>query len=165
MLKLKIQYFGHLMEKDGSLEKPLMLVKVEGRRRWGRQRVSWLDGITDPMDMSLSNVRECKEQESLACYSPWSQKELDTTEWLNNLYLGFPGGSDSKESDHNAGDSSSIPGSRRSPRGGNGYPLQYSCLENSMDRRAWWATVHGSQRVGHDLSNKYFHFFTSTYIY
>ena len=68
MLKLKLQYFGHLMEKDDSLEKPLMLVKVEGRRRWGQQRVSWLDGITDSMDMSLSNVRGYKGQESLACY-------------------------------------------------------------------------------------------------
>ena len=56
---------------------------------------------------------------------------------------GFPGGSDSKESACNAGDPGSIPGCGRSPREGNGYPLQYSCLENSMDRRAWEATVHG----------------------
>ena len=57
--------------------------------------------------------------------------------------LGFPGGSDSKESAYNAGDLSSFPGSGRSPGGGNGYPLQYSCLENSMDRGGWWVTVHG----------------------
>ena len=55
--------------------------------------------------------------------------------------LGFPGGSDSKESAYNAGDLGSIPGSGRSPGEGNGYPLQYSCLENPMDRGAWWAIV------------------------
>ena len=58
-------------------------------------------------------------------------------------YLGFPGGSDSKESSCNAGDPDSIPGSGRSPEEGNGYPLQYPCLENSVDRGAWRATVHG----------------------
>ena len=57
--------------------------------------------------------------------------------------LGFPGGSDGKESACNAGDPGSIPGLRRSPRGGHGNPLQYSCLENPMDRGAWQATVHG----------------------
>ena len=57
--------------------------------------------------------------------------------------LGFPGGSDSKESAYNAGDLGSIPGSGRSPGEGNGYPLQYSCLENPMDRGAWWDIVHG----------------------
>ena len=56
---------------------------------------------------------------------------------------GFPGGSDGKESACNAGDQNSVPGWGRSPEGGNGNPLQYSCLENSMDRGAWWATVHG----------------------
>jgi len=63
---------------------------------------------------------------------------------------GFPGGSDSKETACNAGDRGSIPGLGRPPGEGNGYPLQYSCLENSMDRGACWATVHGSQRAGHD---------------
>ena len=56
---------------------------------------------------------------------------------------GFPGGSDGKESSCNAGDTGSIPGSKRSPGKGNGNPLQYSCLGNSMSRGAWWATVHG----------------------
>ena len=60
-----------------------------------------------------------------------------------HTYMGFPGGSDGKESACNVGDVGSIPESERSPGKGNSYPLQYSCLENSMDRRAWQATVHG----------------------
>ena len=57
MLKQKLQYFGHMMQRADSLEKTLMLTKIEGSRRRGRQRMRWLDSITNPMDMSLSEVR------------------------------------------------------------------------------------------------------------
>ena len=66
---------------------------------------------------------------------------------------GFPGGSEVKASACNAGDLSSIPGSGRSPGGGNGNPLQYSCMENSMDGGAWWATVHGVAKSQTQLSD------------
>ena len=62
--------------------------------------------------------------------------------WVNEI-MDFPGGSDGKQSFCNAGDPGSVPGLGRSPEEGNGYPLQYSCLENSMDRGAWWATIYG----------------------
>ena len=70
-------------------------------------------------------------------------------------YMGFPGGSDGKESACNAGDLGLIPGSGRSPGGGHDNPLQYSYLENRMDRGAWRATVHGVAKVGHDLVTKH----------
>ena len=70
--------------------------------------------------------------------------------------LGLPGGSEGKETACNAGDLGTIPGSGRSPGGGNGNPLQYSCLENPMDRGAWWATVHGVAKSQTQLSNEHY---------
>ena len=70
------------------------------------------------------------------------------------VFMGFPGGSDSKESACNVGLLGFIPGLGRSPGKGNGKPLQYSCLQNSMVRGTWWPTVHGVTRVGHDLVTK-----------
>ena len=83
VLKLKLQYFGHLMWRTDSLEKTLMLGKIEGGRRRGQQKMRWLDGITDPMDMSLSAPGVGDGQGGLVCCSPWGHKESDMTECLN----------------------------------------------------------------------------------
>ena len=83
MLKLKLQYFGHLMQSADSLEKTLMLGEIEGRRRRGRQRTRGLNGITDSMDESEQTPGDGDGQGGLACCSPWGRKESDMTEQLN----------------------------------------------------------------------------------
>ena len=77
MLKLKVQYFGHLMRRADSLEKTLMLAKIEGKRRKGQQKLRWLDHIIDSMDVNLSKfcpLGDSRGQRSLACCSPWVSK-------------------------------------------------------------------------------------------
>ena len=96
-LKLKLQYFGHLMRRADSLEKTLILGGIEGRRRRGRPRMRWLDGITDLMDVSLSELHEMvmnREAWHAAIHDSWGCKESDRAERLNltelNLRTLFP---------------------------------------------------------------------------
>ena len=86
MLKLKLQYFGHLMLRTDSLEKPLMLGKMEGRRRRGWQRMRWLDRLDGHEFEQAPGVSD--GHGGLACCSPWGHKESDMTEWLN--WLTYP---------------------------------------------------------------------------
>ena len=84
MVKLKLQYFGHLIRRAHSFEKTLMLESIEGRRRRGQQKMRWLNGITDSMDMGLGELRELvMDREAWVCCGSWGLKESNMTEQLN----------------------------------------------------------------------------------
>ena len=84
ILKLKLLYLGHPMQRADSLEKTLMLGKIESRRKRGWQRMRWLDGIINTMDRSLSSLGDSEGQGSLVCWSSWGCRESDMAWWLNN---------------------------------------------------------------------------------
>ena len=167
MLKLKLQYFGYLIQRTDSLEKILMVGKIEGWRRRGQQRMRLLGDITDVMDMSLirlwvwtgrpgvlQSTGSQRVRHDQATEPNWTEgirircNSVNIFFWNIIDYNIIPQWLSGKESACNAGDASLIPGLERSPAGGNGNLLQYSCIENLMDRGACWATERWTPQFG-----------------
>ena len=145
MLKLKLQYFGHLMRGVDSLEKTLILGRIGGRRRRGWQRMRWLDGFTDSMDVGLGRLRELVMDWEAWCavIHGVTKSQTRLSDWTEHKIRDFPGGSVVKEPAYQCkrhrrrGFDPQV--RKISPGRGDGNPLQYSCLENAMDRGAWQA--------------------------